>query len=356
MSKKIIICTGGTGGHVIPAVNFGNFLIDNGYECNLIIDFRGIKYANNFKGKIYQINASHLTGNIFFKCKSLLNLFFGLIKSFFFIIKIRPNNFISFGGYATFMPLLTIIFLKIFLKIDLFIHEQNSVIGKVNLLFIPFIKNIFTNFDNINNLNKKYLHKKLYVGMPENSKINFKVLDNKMEKNKIIFIYGGSQGSITIINNFLSILKNLNISDTIKFFIQSPIQTHKKIKKYFGKYNIQIEVRAFFNNIDEILSITDIAITRAGAGTINDLIRHRIPSIIFPLSKSIHNHQFYNAQSLFKINAAILMDENNLNFEEYSNIFNNLLSDTNQQKKMRNILKKIMLPNANQTMLNKIFI
>jgi UDP-N-acetylglucosamine:LPS N-acetylglucosamine transferase len=30
MNKKILICTGGTGGHVIPAINFGNFLINKG--------------------------------------------------------------------------------------------------------------------------------------------------------------------------------------------------------------------------------------------------------------------------------------------------------------------------------------
>ena len=41
MNKKILICTGGTGGHVIPAVYFGNFLINNGFECCLILDKRG---------------------------------------------------------------------------------------------------------------------------------------------------------------------------------------------------------------------------------------------------------------------------------------------------------------------------
>ena len=45
MNKKILICTGGTGGHVIPAVNFGNFLINKGFECCLILDKRGNKFS-----------------------------------------------------------------------------------------------------------------------------------------------------------------------------------------------------------------------------------------------------------------------------------------------------------------------
>ena len=56
MNKKILICTGGTGGHVIPAINFGNFLINKGFECCLILDQRGNKYSKNFNGKIYIID------------------------------------------------------------------------------------------------------------------------------------------------------------------------------------------------------------------------------------------------------------------------------------------------------------
>ena len=46
MTKKIIICTGGTGGHVIPAINFGNYLLREGYECILILDKRGYTPTN----------------------------------------------------------------------------------------------------------------------------------------------------------------------------------------------------------------------------------------------------------------------------------------------------------------------
>ena len=48
MNKKIVILSGGTGGHVIPAINFGNYLLSKGYVCSLIIDKRGKKYSKNF--------------------------------------------------------------------------------------------------------------------------------------------------------------------------------------------------------------------------------------------------------------------------------------------------------------------
>ena len=50
MHNFFVIFTGGTGGHVLPSVSFGNHLIDNGYKCILITDARGKKYTNQFKG------------------------------------------------------------------------------------------------------------------------------------------------------------------------------------------------------------------------------------------------------------------------------------------------------------------
>ena len=81
-NNTILICTGGTGGHVIPAVNFANFLIEQGYECSLILDKRGNKYATKFKGKISIFTSSHLSGNIFFKIISLIKLMIGFFQSF----------------------------------------------------------------------------------------------------------------------------------------------------------------------------------------------------------------------------------------------------------------------------------
>ena len=170
MNKKILICTGGTGGHVIPAVNFGNFLINKGFECCLILDKRGNKFSKNFNGKVFIIRSSHLSGNIFYKCNSLIDLLIGFIQSLFFLNKIKPNICIGFGSYATFMPLTALFFYKLFKNINLYLHEQNSVVGKVNLFFLPFSKSFFTNFREAINLPEKYKKKKIYVGLPDNKK------------------------------------------------------------------------------------------------------------------------------------------------------------------------------------------
>ena len=75
MNKNFLLITGGTGGHVIPAQNLANFLFNKNENCRIIIDKRGFKYINNFKGKVHVINSSNLNGNFISKIYGFFSLF-----------------------------------------------------------------------------------------------------------------------------------------------------------------------------------------------------------------------------------------------------------------------------------------
>ena len=357
MNNKILILSGGTGGHVIPAIIFGNFLIEKGYSCSLILDTRGKKYSHGFKGKIYTINASHLSGNFFSKIISLLKLILGFFQSLVIVYKIKPTICISFGSYATLMPLLMILIIKFFMNIQVFIHEQNSVLGKVNLFFLPYSKYIFTNFNSIKNFNSKYDEKKIYVGLPTFSNLDVGI--NKIIKKKdikIIFVYGGSQGSIPLIKRILVMLKKIGKKDLskVKFFFQAPKEIHKELSLSLEKLKVKFIIEEFYHNIEEVLAVTNLAITRAGSGTINDLIRYNIPSIIVPLAHSIYNHQYHNAEYLTDKKASILFDENKFDINIDTNILKELIISNLNLDNMKKNLYKISLPDANKIMLENI--
>ena len=48
MKKKILISTGGSGGHVIPAISFYEHLKEN-FDVSLVVDQRGHKFINKNK-------------------------------------------------------------------------------------------------------------------------------------------------------------------------------------------------------------------------------------------------------------------------------------------------------------------
>ena len=233
--NNILIITGGTGGHVIPALNFFNYLNDNSKSAYLLTDNRGYKYiSNSDKKNILKIYSSHLTGNFSFKLLGSIKLLIGFLQSLIIFIKLRPKTIISFGSYASFAPLVCFVFFKFSFKTKLYLHEQNSLIGQTNKFFSNKANKIFVNFDKeYPNLNK-YKNKIFVVGLPQkiiNKDFNYNQRENNNNINFLIF--AGSQGSLDILNFFSKLIneiKRLPNLKKINFIVQCPTQMQNQIK------------------------------------------------------------------------------------------------------------------------------
>ena len=92
MKENFLLITGGTGGHVIPAKNFANYLSNKNINCTIITDKRGYKYFDNYNGKIYIISSSNLNGNLIFKIFGIFQILLGLILNKVFGINSAVTN------------------------------------------------------------------------------------------------------------------------------------------------------------------------------------------------------------------------------------------------------------------------
>ena len=353
MSNNIVLITGGTGGHVIPAENFGNYLISKNFNCTIFIDNRGLKYLNKFKGNIRVIESYTINKNFFINIIHIIKIFIGFLKSFIIISKLKPNRVISFGSYASLPPLMACLVLKLFFNIKIFIHEQNSIVGRVNKLFLKLAYKIFLNFNIKEKLRKEYHSKSFIVGTPENINLNY---NNKtiphVNKAFTIFVYGGSQGSEYLIN-FITHLIDLIEDDQIKqfnFIIQSPKNLISKIKEHFNTLEYNFIIQEYFNNMDSILKKTSLVISRAGAGTINDLIEYNIPSILIPLPFSKDNHQYQNALILKKLNLAIIINEKENEYYKAKEYIYEIFQNKKKLTKILEDFQNIKINNTNELM------
>ena len=358
MNKSFLILTGGTGGHVIPAVNFGNYLIENRIICKIVTDKRGLKYTAGFKGEVFNVKSSHLSGNIFFKFFAIIKLLFGFFQSFILILKLKPKNIISFGSYASLPGCLSLIILSKFFKINFYIHEQNSIIGKSNRMFIKYTNKFFVNFDKNYKIQKNYQKKIYVVGLPRNKVKIKQKKQTKIFKESVfqIFIYGGSQGSLPVLKIFELILENIhfNYLNKMHFIIQCPNFYKKIIVKKLNNLNCSYFIDEFYFNIEELLQKVDTVISRAGAGTINDIIIHKIPSVLVPLSLSKDNHQYENAQILTKNKSAIIIDEKNHNIKQIIDFIEQLIIDKSYKQKIIDSFDNIIIRDANKLMLKEL--
>ena len=350
--NSYLILSGGTGGHVIPAVNFGNFIIEKGYKCYLLIDERGEKYASSFKGQIKIINSSHFSYNFFGKIRAVIFHIIGFLQSLKYILIIRPRSCVAFGSYATFTPLLVLVFFRIFGLTKIFLHEQNSVMGKVNILFTSFANKIFLNFEKTLKIKNNFKKKSFVVGLPFDHKFKLINRDIKINNKKYIrvFVSGGSQGAVSLNKIMINLFNKFprNILNQIQFSIQCPDSQKKEISNFFDKLSVKYELRSFFDEFIKKLYESDVLITRAGAGTVNDVISTKTPAIFVPLPSSANDHQFYNANFLKQKKAALLIEQRDLNSQESLSIVIELISNIKKQNDLIKNLKKIKSIDTNQ--------
>ena len=194
MKKNYLISTGGSGGHVIPALIFHQHLSE---DANIIIssDKRGLKYLNKDIYKLEIINTPKLSSIILLPINFLLILLL-TFKSIFLLKNKKITKLISTGGYMS----LPLIFAAKLLRINIFLIEPNLILGRANKFFLSSCKKIFCYNKKIKNFPNKLMNKIIVIN-PLVKKEVYEKVQTKVSKKKFnLQIVGGSQ-TANIFNN-----------------------------------------------------------------------------------------------------------------------------------------------------------
>ena len=189
--KNVLISTGGTGGHVIPALNINDHL-SNIFNTYIVTDLRGIKFIDKNKYKFEVIETPKFPSSLTKYPIYFFLIIYSLVKSLLYLKKKKIHYLISTGGYMS-IPLC--ISAKI-LGINIYLFEPNKVLGKSNKLILRFCKKIICNYENIINFPSKF-DDKIFLIKPILKKEIFLINKNKKTPNNglNILVLGGSQGA-----------------------------------------------------------------------------------------------------------------------------------------------------------------
>ena len=145
--KKILIVTGGSGGHVIPSLSIYDALKDN-FTVHIATDLRGLRYINKDNYNYSLLDVPNLFSNLLLLPYNIIKFCFSILKSYKYLKLNNFNTLISTGGYMS----LPLCIASNLLGIKIYICEPNSVIGRTNKLTLAFTKKIFQNiFKNLRN-------------------------------------------------------------------------------------------------------------------------------------------------------------------------------------------------------------
>ena len=303
MRKNILITTGGSGGHVIPATIIYEHLKDK-YNVHLTSDRRGIKFLKKEKYNIEIIDTPKLSRNIFYLPFQIILFFNSIIRSFILLKEKKIEIVISTGGYMS----LPLCFASKILNRKLFLIEPNMVLGRSNKIFIKYCNKIFCYSDKIKNFPDKYKNKisTIYPLVRKEFYETHK-LEKTDEKTNILII-GGSQGA-KLFDTIIHSIKEISKKYKLKIYQQTSSINFESFKKTYENNNINCELFNYNDDVINFMHKTDLCITRAGASTLAELNFTETPYLAIPLPTAKDNHQFENAYFYNKLGFNWLLNQ-----------------------------------------------
>ncbi|WP_372655857.1 glycosyltransferase, partial [Halobacteriovorax sp.] len=285
-------------------------------EKNLISEF-DIKYKSIFTGKLRRYISIENFIDIF-------KIIVGTLQSFFYLL-FKPRNTLIFstGGFVS-VPV--VVAAKLTGK-KIFIHEQTSRVGLANKICSIFANKVFVSFEE----SIKYFpkNKTIYSGYPirrecfeESLSIDsFKGIELINPAKPLLFITGGGNGSL---------LLNKLIKEDLSFLEEKYNVIHQVGKKFveeFEKFKSSSYVPVAFigKEIIDIMKASSIIISRAGAGTVCELMALKKRSIYIPLKIAQKNEQYHNAmEAHHKLGSLVISEDEltNLNIKTILETFN----------------------------------
>lgn len=350
---RAIICGGGTGGHVYPAIAISE-VIESAYkdsEVYFVGRLGGKENAayENTKKELFLLDVSGISRSLSVKnISAIIKAIRARAYSKKILKKIKPDIVIGTGGYVCW-PMLSA---AIELKIPTLLHESNAYPGMVTRMLAQKCTAVMLNYEAALSYLPK-LDNAIITGTPIRSGFDLytresarKLLGVKDDE-IMILSFGGSLGSSCINDKVIEMMEEFSKhSKNIRHFHASGRNHYEEIKQKHPslvKGELGCKILPFIDDMPLYMRACDIAITRSGAITLCELASAQIASILIPSPNVSENHQFKNAKTLADMGAAILIEEDALTSDRLIKEVKELINN----KQLLNRLKRRIAKTAN---------
>jgi UDP-N-acetylglucosamine--N-acetylmuramyl-(pentapeptide) pyrophosphoryl-undecaprenol N-acetylglucosamine transferase len=317
-NKTIMICAGGTGGHMFPALALSRDLIERGYKVIMMTDARTVKYTANHPELNVQVIASGtLPGDLIGKIKGVISLARGYFQSVSVIKKYNPGIAVGFGGYPSLPPMVA----AERRDIPIIIHEANAVLGKANAYLAPKAERIALSLPDFSSLEDQDAVRAIVTGNPVRSEIaalfsrGYDAPDEADQFN--LTVMGGSLGAKVMADHVPHALAALPEELKVRLHVTQQCRDEDivNVQQIYADAGITSVLKSFFDNVPEILEETHLVIARSGASTVSEIAVAGIPAIYIPYPHHADQQQKVNAQVIAKEGGAWVMEEKDLSHE-----------------------------------------
>jgi UDP-N-acetylglucosamine--N-acetylmuramyl-(pentapeptide) pyrophosphoryl-undecaprenol N-acetylglucosamine transferase len=301
-ARHYIIACGGTGGHLAPGIALAEGLVARGHTVQLLVSRKTIdsKILEKYKGlDAVAVPSAPFSLTPAGFCKFVWQQTSGLWFCIGLIRRTRPDAIIGFGGFTT----MGIMLAGVLLRVPLIMHEANRVPGRATREFGPFARRVWV--PQGVDLPMVRPSRVRECGLPVRAEFRRKPKTAAMAElgfvpaTRTLVVLGGSQGASALNDWAAGAVKPLATAGAQIICVTGPGKTNDRIMTVLSANNgstIHSYRMPFCDRMAELLSCADLVVTRAGAGTIAELARIGVPSILVPYPDAADNHQIANAR------------------------------------------------------------
>ncbi len=343
----VILATGGSGGHIFPALAVAEELRERGWQCQFLLG--GSKFSNLVEQAgfpYHSLPAAKWSGrNIFIKAWSLVALTRAVLTAIGLIHQHRPTAVLGYGSFAT----VASIFAAKVTGVATLIHEQNVLPGRANTLLARVVDRILVAHPATQTRFSKSQQPRLrVVGNPLRQDVVGAIPLKRSEKPRQLMILGGSQGARILSQTVPQAVAQLpaEVQQNLVVVHQARPEDVEATREAYA--NVQLAscvVESFFDDLPQHLARTHILVSRAGALTVSEAASFGIPSIFVPL-KLADNHQQFNAQLFEDAGAGVVLDQAMFNAETLLPHLQALLTDDDRLKDMSKAAHRLAVVDA----------
>lgn len=355
MSRFIISC-GGTGGHLSPGISLAEGLIGRGHTVTLLISLK--KVDARLIEKYPQFEFIRVPGTGFsWSPVRFVRCVVTQIRGFFFCLNLvreaKPDGIVGFGGFTS-----TGIALAGWLRgVPVALHESNRVPGLAIRVLGRFARRVYLP----PGIKLPSLHGAVarQGGMPVRREIQrlpqgtARVALGLDPNHKVLAVFGGSQGASPL-NDWVRSKLPLFAAEGVQVYCVTGLDKGRTGESREFKTKTGAPIHAVFtpfcDQVAELLSAADLVVSRAGAGTIAELIRCETPAILVPYPHAADDHQRANGAFFERQGGGLVVEQTflaALHAEVLDTIFNDWLL-----RKFRGNLQRMDRANSLELMLD----
>ena len=350
---RVILTTGGTGGHIFPALAVAEalrrqepavqllFIGGAGPEGELAtkagLSFVGLPAKGVFGRGLRALAAPFWMARAF-------GLAAARIREF------APDVVAGFGGYAGFIPVAA----ARLMGVPTAIHEQNSVPGVTNKVLGRFVDRVYVTYPDDGGA----FPAKRTVRLGNPIRAGIAALSETHPGTKHLLVLGGSQGARAVNDAVLAILPEL-LNAGVKVRLQAGRGDFARIGALAadilaGRPPVgdgdgdgpDVVIENFIDDMAGAYVWADLVLARAGATTLAEVTAAGKPSLLIPFPFATHDHQSVNAAFLARSGAAAVVAQKDLPGFDLAGTLTALLGDPGRLAAMGRAATAQALPDA----------